>query len=491
MKSQSILLIGVSVLTTIANQAIANVDPYLEQSGRLIVELEAESVEGDWSKQNAIYGHTGAGYLVWDGRNNYSKSEAPRGNPIQYHFRVSTPGNYELRWRSRNTVGNEATEHNDSWVRFPTGKNVDGEHFLDGWTKAYMGQVAQWTWDAYTVDNDNKPIRQFFSEGDHIIEIAGRSNGHGLDRLALFRYQIEDFSIDLFETLAQSPKASQSALPRHTYAGNTCVGSTLSLAAYTKTISDIDSSIRVDNAEQSALLRFDIPQVQMNKVTLKLASTQPSLALSAYLGSHSEWTSNTPAQDLPYASTLLGTIQSEAALNQVLNLDLDNMNLPAKPLTIILESMSGNTQFLHGISTVLEPRLDIEVSQDFCLNYQAARISAESQGTDDQTQNTVDTNTSAPTTETETETETKDSSSTETSDNQSPFEIVDPRTEDESETVSDKSVRKSGGALSGLTLFVLMFTSCFYRTREKMKRAKPLHIKQDGKCQDFLSKHTT
>ena len=131
MKRPTILLIGISTLTSIATQAIANSDPYLEQNGRLVVELEAESPEGDWSIQNTIYGHTGAGYLVWNGSNNYAKPEASRGDPIQYHFRVSTPGNYELRWRSRNTIGSEATEHNDSWVRFPTGKNVDGEHFLD------------------------------------------------------------------------------------------------------------------------------------------------------------------------------------------------------------------------------------------------------------------------------------------------------------------------------------------------------------------------
>jgi len=129
---------------------------------------------------------------------------------------VQTPGNYELRWRSYITEGNNATEANDSWVRFPTGRNISGQHALNGWTKVFMNQLNMWSWSAKTVDNVGKPLRQFFSAGDHVIEISGRSHGHAIDRLVMYRYDTIKYSTNTFEAFAVSSTVGGNQAPNPT-----------------------------------------------------------------------------------------------------------------------------------------------------------------------------------------------------------------------------------------------------------------------------------
>jgi len=171
---------------------------YLESGGRVVIEAESAAPTNGWARQSKVGGAKGGAYLVWTGANYFSRSNAGRGT-LRYTFRVKQAGNYELRWRSYITEGNNATEANDSWVRFPTGRNISGQHPLNGWTKSFMNQLNQWSWSAKTVDNVGKPIRQFFSAGDHVIEISGRSTGHAIDRLVMFRYDSIKYSQSAFD----------------------------------------------------------------------------------------------------------------------------------------------------------------------------------------------------------------------------------------------------------------------------------------------------
>ena len=377
-----------SYLAGMHTQAIAATDPFVEQTGRLIIETESVPSEGDWSVQSDIAGHTGTAYLVWQGSNNYAESQAERGDPIRYSFRITTPGNYQLNWRSRNTVGLDATEHNDSWVRFPTGTNIDGEQFLGDWTKAYMGQVAQWTWDTYTVDGNNQFIRQYFEAGEHYLEIAGRSNGHSVDRLALFQYENEAFSATAFDVAPASPKASELELAGHNYTGNSCVAGVLGLSAENaaryngETLEFLDGDILVDGSPQYSLLQFNVPDSQSDTATLTLGSLQQALSLSVYLGSHSA-TEDSLDNDLPYPSTLLGQFQSADATNQLLSIDIDRSMLSTGENTLILVSEPGNQQAVYGIGTLLEPRLDFDVSAQYCQNYHLEKTGLESAGTEE------------------------------------------------------------------------------------------------------------
>jgi len=190
----------------------AHAATYLESGGKVVIEAESAGPATGWSKENKVKGAKGGAYLVWTGANYFSRANAGRGT-LRYTFRVKQPGNYELRWRSYIAEGNNATEANDSWVRFPTGRNISGQHALNGWTKVFMNQLNMWSWSAKTVDNVGKPLRQFFSAGDHIIEVSGRSHGHAIDRLVMYRYDTIKYSQNTFESFAVSSTVGGNQAP--------------------------------------------------------------------------------------------------------------------------------------------------------------------------------------------------------------------------------------------------------------------------------------
>ena len=136
-------LLALALLVT-APFSIANT--FQESGGVVVLEAESESASGGWLFQKSIAGYKGRGYYVWNGSNNYAVSNATRGNPITYKFYINNPGNYQLRWRSRITKGTNSTEHNDNWVRFPSGSNVSNQHPLNrSWTKVYMNELNKWS----------------------------------------------------------------------------------------------------------------------------------------------------------------------------------------------------------------------------------------------------------------------------------------------------------------------------------------------------------
>ncbi len=191
------------LLLTFSFASKAHAATFLESGGKVVIEAESAGQAGAWSRESKINGAKGGAYLVWTGSNFFGVNNAGNGT-LRYTFRVQQAGNYELRWRSYIAEGNNATEANDSWVRFPTGRNINGEHALNGWTKSFQNQRNQWSWSAKTVDNVGRPIRQFFSAGDHVIEISGRSRGHAIDRLVMYRYDQIRYSQSTFEAFAVS-----------------------------------------------------------------------------------------------------------------------------------------------------------------------------------------------------------------------------------------------------------------------------------------------
>ena len=361
------LVLGLISVSGITSTAHAETDPYIEQSGRLVVEVESEPSGDTWSRRNDIYGYTGDGFLVWNGINNFAKNEATRGEAITYSFRIATAGNYQLRWRSRNSVGLDATEHNDSWVQFPSGTNIEGEEPLDGWTKAYMGQVAKWTWDVFTVDGNNRPIRQFFEAGEHTIEIAGRSNGHAVDRFVLYRYDEEDFDVALFDALASSPRDSEEAIAAHDYTGNSCYAGELSLAAQ-------HSMQYSESNTQTTLLSFEIPEISDEAISLRLTGEDGALDQTVYLGSNSNWADDSTAE-LPAASVLLATFADDVSNGTIQSVDIEASLLTSGVTTLVMLTDEGDAQSPLDIGTRQEPRLQITVGDAFCSEYNSVRTS--------------------------------------------------------------------------------------------------------------------
>ncbi|GAB5408436.1 MAG: hypothetical protein BalsKO_08010 [Balneolaceae bacterium] len=183
---------------------------YLEIDGIVVIEAEKDSLPTGWSLENEIEGYTGNGYMVWRGENLFGN---PGNGLISYFVHIQTPGTYRFNWRSRITIGNDITEHNDNWLKIPdaddffarkanggvvypygSGKTPNPEGAgSDGWFKSYMNTVGSWKWDANTSDNDPHQIYATFEqEGTYTVLISGRSNGHGIDRMVLSHSAIPD-----------------------------------------------------------------------------------------------------------------------------------------------------------------------------------------------------------------------------------------------------------------------------------------------------------
>ena len=200
MRPRSTIFSTMLVCLCVAEGAIADADRmYLEEDGIVLFEVEDIVPAEGWQLRTDIEEYDGNGYFEWTGPNAFPVSSAGLGTTT-YHFRIETAGNYQFRWRSYIAIGESNTEHNDSWVRLTTGEDIPEQHPLDGWTKVYMNNSNSWSWSSNTVDHVGEPIRQYFIQGDHTVEISGRSNGHGIDRIALYRYEDVPYNTSVINT---------------------------------------------------------------------------------------------------------------------------------------------------------------------------------------------------------------------------------------------------------------------------------------------------
>ncbi len=179
---------------------------YEEQDGLLVIEAESAETTANWQERTLINGYTGPSYMVWQGEDFFAE---PGDEVLTYNFKINNPGTYRFVWRSYSTIGNVVSENNDSWLRvqgvrmfaidegdivYPEGgfgipaggTTVPGS--TNGWFKVYMGEVDKWSLQANTFDNNPHDIFMEFTEaGDYTFEVAGRSTGHAIDRIILFK----------------------------------------------------------------------------------------------------------------------------------------------------------------------------------------------------------------------------------------------------------------------------------------------------------------
>lgn len=174
-----------------------------EENGIVVIEIESTPEIGNWVIDSAISGYTGEHYLHYQGPNYYN---APFNSRLVYQINITTTGTYRFQWRSRIAAGSSNTDHNDSWLRFgdatdfyaQKASNVLYPHGsgkspnpagagAGGWFKIYQNVLDDWTWNTSTSDHDPHNIFvKFDSVGIYTFEIAGRSNGHAIDRVVLY-----------------------------------------------------------------------------------------------------------------------------------------------------------------------------------------------------------------------------------------------------------------------------------------------------------------
>ena len=213
---------------------------FVEQNGMLVVELESTNYSGDWHVETGK-GAKGNAYLLFNGSDNFNQ---PDVDTITIPVVINNPGIYRFQWRNIIGEGDSPTEANDSWLKIasnnffgekisdaqgetpvghivcPNGRDAsnrcEGERpegsTRDGWFKAYRngGPVDAWVWRVFTSDFDPHAIfAEFDNAGEYNILVSGRSFGHGIDRLVMYRSGNADNNIEESEATSLTVPESQ------------------------------------------------------------------------------------------------------------------------------------------------------------------------------------------------------------------------------------------------------------------------------------------
>ena len=203
---------------------------YQELGGLVIIEAENLDISGtSWAITTNYGNFTGSGLLTWLGNNNLS---SPGNGLISTKIKINNPGIYRFQWRNRIGNGNNSTEHNDSWLRFPDASDFYAEKNgnriypkgsgqtpnpngagADGWFKVYLSGTTDWTWSTRTSDNDAHNIYvEFDTAGVYTMEISGRSQFHLIDRISLSNAAEDPLDLSNDETLCQSGTLNVSSI---------------------------------------------------------------------------------------------------------------------------------------------------------------------------------------------------------------------------------------------------------------------------------------
>lgn len=202
---------------------------YRSVDGVVVIEAEDLPLTGDWEIASDEDGAVGS-YIQWTGAPSFGD---PSNGVMQMQVQLTEPGRYRLQWRTRIGRGSDATEHNDTWVRFPDVDGflgakgpVDDERRVyprplcddaafvsateamsnvasvdcpegpqrDGWFKVYSSGARDWMWSTFTNDRDGFGIFVEVDEpGVYLFEMAARSDYSLIDQIILHH---EDVSSD-------------------------------------------------------------------------------------------------------------------------------------------------------------------------------------------------------------------------------------------------------------------------------------------------------
>ncbi len=177
--------------------------PFVEEDGLLII--EAESAENYDEAQFTLgtgdvgtTSPTGAGYLRYNGPDHFG-AQVPE-HTIAYKIKINNPGVYQFVWRNvRDPQATTGDAANDGWlyikdngVRFYGMKNGN-EYTLTKHTKLWV-QKSNFVYECYgethaggSKINGMSIWADFPVAGEYTIEYGGRSKGHSVDRLVLYK----------------------------------------------------------------------------------------------------------------------------------------------------------------------------------------------------------------------------------------------------------------------------------------------------------------
>jgi len=205
MKLKTTLFVFFATLFTYQAQAQCSGAQFQEVNGIAVIEAENGTRPSAWRRETAVSGATGGAYMAYRGSNSFG---SPSSNVARYTVRINSPGTYRFIWRNRIGIiasSHANTEHNDSWLKinasnfygqdgssrvYPKGSgktpNPEGASG-NGYFKVYTNTLG-WNWSTQTSDFDpHKVYAVFNSAGVYTIEVSGRSQGHFIDRMVLYK----------------------------------------------------------------------------------------------------------------------------------------------------------------------------------------------------------------------------------------------------------------------------------------------------------------
>jgi hypothetical protein len=164
-------------------------EPFNEANGLVVMEVESAPVASGWTKATAITGFRGAAYYL---ATINSTGSGGKGL-LEYPFKITTAGKYQLQWRSRIAEGNSSSDCNDSWARVVDANGNAVTPVANDlvpsstWYKVYMNSLNQWYWQASNHDNQPRALAWQLQAGKtYTFQVSVRSKGHALDRIVLY-----------------------------------------------------------------------------------------------------------------------------------------------------------------------------------------------------------------------------------------------------------------------------------------------------------------
>jgi len=183
---------------TVLSEFCIDTTVFHEIGGAVVVEMEHADLANGWSFLSTFGAYTGNGYIQWDGSNTMGSGGV--GENI-YKIQINTPGVYKFKWRTKNGMGAELIdEENDSWLKIDAddfygmynGNYVDCNNH---WIKVWIHAMNNWSWNIGGEHNDVNGFEvfaKFNKPGIYSIHISGRSKGHMIDRMVLYREGVNE-----------------------------------------------------------------------------------------------------------------------------------------------------------------------------------------------------------------------------------------------------------------------------------------------------------
>lgn len=243
-------------------------DPFVEQDGLLVFEMESIPIAGSyWTSAQSWNGFTGTSYYLCD----KATISSPNG-VMEVKIFINNPGTYFFNLRNRHDHADK-TEENDCFTKMDNGS----------WVKTFSHTRGEWTWDTGHDDHVKftQPPRYNLSAGEHTFYIAARSSGFAIDRVHFYTSSVNS---PLSTSHPESERASTVAKPSISPNGGTIYGATEVTLSTTTSGAEIRYTLNGNDPTSSSTLyssKFTIDQTTTVKAKAFLSGKDPSTVASA------------------------------------------------------------------------------------------------------------------------------------------------------------------------------------------------------------------